>query len=147
VSSKVKKGAKLELKLLRVKEPSDARIGSPEDVLREMAEEAQADRECFWVLHLTTQHTIIEKELVAMGTLNQAAISPREIFKKAILNSTCSIITVHNHPSGSLTPSAEDKQMWEILKKAGELLGMPVEDNIIISSKGVYSQTRASAQD
>lgn len=136
----------MKLKLLQVKEPSDARIGSPEDVLKEMAEEAHADRECFWVLHLTTQHSIIEKELVAMGTLNQAAISPREVFKKAILNSTASIITVHNHPSGNLTPSAEDKQMWDIFKKAGELLLIPVEDNLIISSKGVYSGLRDEKQ-
>jgi len=132
----------LKLKLLRVKEPSDAKIASPEDVFKEMAEEAKADRECFWVLHLTTQHTIIEKELVAMGILNQATIHPREVFKKAILNSTASIITVHNHPSGSLTPSTEDKQIWDMLKKAAEVLGIPVEDSLIISAKGVYSELR-----
>ena len=132
----------MKLKLLQVKEPSDIKISSPEDALKEMDEASKADRECFWVLHLTIRHTIIEKELVAMGILSQAVISPREIFKKAIVNSAASIITIHNHPSGSLTPSAEDKQMWEILKKAGELLGMPVDDNLIISSKGVYSELR-----
>jgi len=132
----------LKLKLLQVKEPSDVKIASPEDVLKEMAEEAGADRECFWVLHLTNWHTIIEKELVAIGTLSQAAIHPREVYKKAILNSAASIITVHNHPSGNLIPSVEDKQMWTMLRKAGELLLIPVEDNLIISQKGVYSELR-----
>ncbi|MEK7354716.1 MAG: JAB domain-containing protein [Chloroflexota bacterium] len=132
----------MKLKLLQVKEPTDARIASPEDVFKEMAEEAKADRECFWVLHLNTWHTIIEKELVAIGTLSQATVHPREVFKKATLNSAASIITVHNHPSGNLTPSTEDKQMWALLKKAGELLLIPVEDNLIISRTGVYSELR-----
>jgi DNA repair protein RadC len=132
----------LELKLLQVREPSDIKIANPEDVLKEMMEEAKADRECFWVLHLTTWHTIIEKELVAIGTLNTTPVHPREVFKKSILNSAASIISVHNHPSGSLIPSTEDKQLWQLLIKAGELLGIPVEDNLIISRKGVYSERR-----
>lgn len=129
----------MELKLLCIKEPSGETANSPEAILKLMRAESLADRECFWILHLNTKHKVIEKELVAMGCSNAAVITPREVFRKAIIAGATTIITVHNHPSGDLRPSPNDEEIWNILVKAGELIGVKVLDNIIIAQKGYYS--------
>jgi len=130
----------LELRLLCVKEATGDKANSPSEVWKLMSDEALADRECFWVLHLNTKLQIIEKELVAMGALDHAVVHPREVFRKAVINSTARIITVHNHPSGSTEPSSEDLSTWEKLKAAGEILGIGVADNLIITKNGYSSQ-------
>jgi DNA repair protein RadC len=130
----------MKLRLLYVKEAKGDLASSPSEVCRLMKAEAQADRECFWVLHLNTKLQIIEKELVAMGALDQAVVHPREVFRKAVINSTAKIITVHNHPSGSTELSPEDLSTWQKLKAAGEILAIEVIDNIIISKEGYSSQ-------
>lgn len=109
--------------------------------------EGKIDRECFWVLHLNSQNCIVKKELVAMGTINAAAVAPREVFKGAILRSAKSIVTVHNHPSGHLEPSVEDLRFWDMLSKSGEILGIPVTDHLIIGpvSGQYYSHVEASS--
>lgn len=133
----------MELRILRIKESSGEAFTSPEAIAEWMAEEGKADRECFWVLHLNVQLEIIEKELVGIGTLDEALIQPREVFKKAILNSANSIVTVHNHPGGMAEASKDDKRLWRRLIDAGELLKIPVLDNLIITPNGsVYSYKR-----
>ena len=133
----------MRIKLLRVREASGETVTKAEDVTKFMAEEGKADRECMWVLHLNAQNQIIEKELATMGLLDCVLAEPREIFKKAIINSAQSIITVHNHPSGNKEPSADDKNVWLNLTKAGEILSIPVLDNMIITPKGEsYSEQR-----
>lgn len=130
----------MQIKLLQVREASGEYITDPVEIHQSMKNEALADRECFWVLHLNTKKRVIEKELVAMGTGNLAVITPREVFRKAILNGATTIATVHNHPSNDCNPSNVDKEVWERLNKAGELLGIKVIDNLIISSSGYYSE-------
>lgn len=131
-------GEKVEIRLLQIKESSGMEITSPESVTKLMKEESKADRGCLWILHLNTKNRIIEKELVSMGILDSSLVSPREVFKKAIINSANSIIAVHNHPSGLPDPSKEDRQIIEQLSKAGEILCIPLMDFIIISSSGKY---------
>jgi len=128
------------VKLLQVREVTNEKAKSPRWIAEIMKEEAKADRECFWVLHLNTKLEIIEKELVAMGLVDATIVHPREVFKKAIVNGVTNIITVHNYPSGDLTPSSEDKAIWRQLEQAGNILGIPVQDNLIISSEGYYSE-------
>ena len=128
----------MNLKLLKVKEASGETICSPDTVVKIMREEARADRECFWVLHLNGGHRVIEKELVSIGVANSSLVHPREVFKKAIVNGAKGIITVHNHPGGSTDPSYHDLDIWEKLKKSGEILGIKVMDNIILTPSGSY---------
>lgn len=138
----------MRLKLLQVKEATGQTLKSASLIAESMLEEAKADRECFWVLHIDVQLRVIEKELVAMGILGEARIHPREVFKKAIINSAASIITVHNHPSNRAEPSNEDKYLWGKLKQAGELLQIPVTDNLIITPSGkYYSEREAKANE
>lgn len=127
----------MEIELLEVRETSGDMISSPEMVLSLMSKEAKADRECLWVLHLNSGNKLIEKELVSMGTVDSSLVHPREVFKKAIMNGAVGIITVHNHPSGSVAPSKVDKSVWEELDKAGDILGIDILDHIIISPAGI----------
>lgn len=135
----------MQLKLLQIREAHGHAITTSKEIAKMMKEEAQADRECFWVLHLNTQNKIIEKELVAIGTLDAAYISPREVFKKAIINSASSIITIHNHPGGEAKPSKDDMRIWNKLADAGEILGINVLDNLIITPQGKYYNERSES--
>lgn len=127
-----------KIELLHVREATGVIIKEAEDVYKTMKEESTADRECGWVLHLNTKNKIIDKELVAMGTVNSFMTTSREVFRKAIINGSSRIIFVHNHPSGDTTPSEEDKIIMVKLRDAGKLLGIPVIDCIIIGD-GYFS--------
>lgn len=134
----------MKIKILQVREATGSKINNPADVFDMMREEALADREIFWVLHLNTRNKIIEKEICHIGCLDSSVVHPREVFKKAVINSAYCIMTVHNHPSGALEPSKEDKAIWERLRQAGDILGIELLDNLVISSKGIYSQKRGN---
>ena len=130
---------------MQVREASGKTVNTPGRVSRLMTEEAKVDRECFWVIHLNTSHRIIEKELVAIGTVDSCHVHAREIFKKAILYGAVGIITVHNHPGGTAEPSKEDRALWKYLDKAGETLGIETLDHMIITpSDGYYSRVEAT---
>lgn len=128
----------MEVKFLQVKEASGNSLINSRMVAGLMKEEAKADRECFWVLHLNAKNMILEKELVSIGTTNSSPVHPREVFKKAILNGASSIITVHNHPSGDTTPSKDDRVIWGRLDETGKIIGIQVLDHLIISPSGEY---------
>lgn len=97
------------------------------------------DREHFVVLHLDATHRIIAAETVSIGTLTGALVHFREVFKAAILNNAQAIICGHNHPSGDMTPSSEDRQVEKRLREAGALLGIPLLDFIIVAGVKYWS--------
>ena len=74
-----------------------------------------------------------------MGTVSASIVHPRDIFKPAIENNTSNIIVIHNHPSGDETPSDEDIHVTEKLIKAGEIMGIPIVDHIIVTRETYYS--------
>ena len=96
-------------------------------------------QEHFYCLYLNTKKELIERKLLFMGTLNKSIVHPREVFKEAYRLSASSIICLHNHPSGDLTPSKEDIRITDSLIKIGQINGIPVIDHIIISDNGYYS--------
>ena len=97
------------------------------------------DKEHFMILHLDTRNRVIKDEIVSVGTLNSSLIHPREVFKSAIKESANSVIIVHNHPSGEVDPSEEDKEITEILFDAGKLLSIKVLDHVIVGDGKWYS--------
>lgn len=99
----------------------------------------KADKEMFVVMSLNTKLEPMAAEIVAIGTVNSCAVSTRETFKHAIINNAASIICFHNHPSGDAYPSPEDEVMTKRLESAGELLGIPLVDHIVIGRKAIYS--------
>lgn len=68
---------------------------------------------------------------VSRGTLTSSLVHPREIFQRAILAGAASIIIAHNHPSGMLAVSEQDREVTKRIKNAGELLGIPLDDHIV----------------
>ena len=97
------------------------------------------DREKFGVLVLNSHNAPVAFHCVSVGCLDSAVVHPREVFKFAILSSAASVIFVHNHPSGCCDPSSEDVNLTKRLVDAGELLGIPVLDHIIITDDAYLS--------
>ena len=129
---------KEEVNFLTIQEPKGEEYHRSRDVYEDMKAESQIDRECMWVLHLGAGK-VIKKELVAMGKGNGAYITPREVFRRAIIEGATQIIMVHNHPSGDPTPSEADNEICETFVKASELLGIVLLDFIVIGTKGYTS--------
>ena len=90
------------------------------------------DRETFCVLHLNAKGKPLSMSVVSVGSLNSTLVHPREVFKASILSNAAAVIFMHNHPSGDLTPSEDDKRTTKQLEKAGKILGIRVVDHIIV---------------
>lgn len=113
-------------------------LRDPEAVANHFMEQMRHyQKEYFKVLMLNTKVEVIAEDTVAIGNLNSSVIHPREIFSKAIKNSSASMILVHNHPSGNPQPSTEDLLITNRLVKAGEIIGIKILDHIIVGD-GVY---------
>lgn len=87
--------------------------------------------EQFLIVSLDTKLKPIGVHIVTIGTLDSSLVHPREVFRHAILANASSIILVHNHPSGDLQPSSQDRAVTDRLKRAGELIGVTVIDHLI----------------
>lgn len=96
-------------------------------------------QECFYCIYLDNKKKIIKNKLLFKGTLDRSLVHPREIFKEACLVSASSIICVHNHPTGNTTPSNEDVFLTNALKEIGEIMGIALNDHIIIGKDNYYS--------
>lgn len=96
-------------------------------------------QECFYCLYLDNKKHLIDYKLLFIGTINISIVHPREIFKLAYALSSSSIICLHNHPSGNVSPSDEDNILTKRLVEIGHLLGIEVLDHIIIGDNTFYS--------
>ncbi len=96
-------------------------------------------REHFVALLLDIRTQVVGYYVVATGTASSCPVAAREVFQAAVISGANALILAHNHPSGDMTPSAEDKAVTKRLKEAGELLGIPVLDHIIVDEKSFYS--------
>ena len=101
-----------------------------------------ADREHFAVAVLNARRTVIGVQVVSVGTLSASLVHPREVFKPAILLNGAAIVVCHNHPSGDPAPSTEDREVTRRLVRAGELLGIPVADHVIIGEGETFFSFR-----
>ncbi|HLL57342.1 MAG TPA: DNA repair protein RadC [Rubrobacteraceae bacterium] len=123
----------------QVRNPGRPMISSPADVDRLLRGRiANLDRENFVVVLLNTKNEVIESPLVSVGTLSAALVHPREVFKPAIRASAASVILAHNHPSGKVEPSREDREVTGRLVESAEILGIEVLDHVILGD-GFYS--------
>jgi DNA repair protein RadC len=77
--------------------------------------------------------------VISVGTINASLISPREIFKLALMNQAVYIILLHNHPSGDPVPSTMDRQVTHRVEQSGEMLGIHLSDHIIIGDNKYFS--------
>jgi DNA repair protein RadC len=134
-----------ELRLVLLKEAGaePRSIGCPVDLEKYVEPLKYYSEEYFVAFHLDVKRRICGYHIIAHGTLSESLVHPREVFKAAILDNTNSIIVAHNHPAGSLIPSAEDLLVTRVLIKAGAILGIGLLDHIIVSSEGVRSLREA----
>ena len=91
--------------------------------------------ECFVVLILNTRRRIKGHHLVSIGTLDTILVSPREVFRVAIVAAAAAIVLMHNHPSGDASPSEADIRATRDLIRAGQLLKIEVCDHVVIGAK------------
>lgn len=115
------------------------KITSPEDALP-YAEEIRVERQEHVIcITLNGAHELIKRRTITKGILNQSQIHPREVYADAISDRAASIIIMHNHPSGNVTPSSDDIAVTKKLAEAGEVLGIRLIDHIIVAENGFCS--------
>jgi len=125
--------------ILIIKEAKGS-IKSPEDLFSKIKKiNINFSQENFLVICLNTKNQIISSEVLFKGGLDACLIDPKIVFRYALLNNSNKIIIAHNHPSGNLSPSYEDKDVYNKLKLIGETLDLKVLDSIIFNEKEFYS--------
>jgi DNA repair protein RadC len=115
------------------------RITRPEDLLPCIAGIRTKRQEYFLCTTLNGAGEVIGTRTITVGLLNHSLVHPREVFADAIADRAASVILAHNHPSGVLEPSPQDIAITGQICRAGELLGIPVLDHIIVSAGGFLS--------
>ena len=132
--------AAFELSRRKALQVEDADLSDPSRAaayLRPLLEDLH--QEAFIVLYLNQANRLITQERISMGGVSGTTVDPRLVFKTAVTNLASSIILAHNHPSGNLSPSAEDLSLTRTLKEGARLLQINVLDHIIISHQGYCS--------
>lgn len=93
----------------------------------------------FWVLFLSSQHKLLASEALAKGTINSAAVYPRELAKRALHHNAAALILAHNHPSGVAEPSQADRLMTDNLVRTLGLLEVAVLDHFVVGDGDIAS--------
>ncbi len=115
-------------------------INSTQDVLELMADEMRSlENETVKLLLLNSKHRLIHITTISLGGVNYSSAHPREVYKAAVKFAASGLILVHNHPSGDFLPSEQDITITRRLVEAGEIMGIPLLDHIIIAETGYYS--------
>jgi DNA repair protein RadC len=130
---------------VRLSKDQKIRIGSPEDIYEIMRQillrenRVGRQKEHFWVMGLSTNNEISYIELVSLGSISAAVVNPLEVYHLAVGKKSPKIVLVHNHPSGNLEASENDKTITNTIVTGGETLKIEVLDHLIISEEGYYS--------
>ena len=109
------------------------------EILQYLFDAGNLPEERIWLLALDGSRKVAGAFVVSQGTLNASIVHPREIFTRAILAGASSIILAHNHPSGSLDISNKDKEVSRRIKEAGDIMGIGLDDHIIIAENDFVS--------
>ena len=113
--------------------PTAPLIDSPEKVVEHLGHIKNKKQEHFVLLTLDGARRLINSRVVTIGTLMSSLVHPREVFSFAIEDRAASIIIAHNHPSGLLDISEQDREVTRRIRQAGELLGIRLDDHIIVA--------------
>ena len=108
-------------------------IDTPEKAAECFSHIKNKKQEHFAVLTLDGARQFINCHIVTIGTLTSSLVHPREVFALAIEDRASSIINAHNHPSGSLDISKQDRKVTDIIKKSGDIMNIPLDDHLIVT--------------
>ncbi len=115
-------------------------LARPEDVFRICAPRvAGLQQEVFISIGVDIRNGLLDVVEVARGTVHGVEVHPREVFRPLIRMAAAGAVVVHNHPSGDPTPSREDIELTRRLRAAGDVVGIPVIDHVVISDSGFRS--------
>ncbi|HLA27906.1 MAG TPA: JAB domain-containing protein [Syntrophales bacterium] len=131
------------LKTQRVKETDfpyhGEQVTSTRELLQFVHRLQDSDIEKFLILYLDAQNQLVGVQVI-LGTVNQAVVYPREVFKDALLmGGACAIILVHNHPSGHPKPSEADIRLTKTLQECAKLFDILVHDHLIVAGERFFS--------
>lgn len=116
------------------------RVGSSRDAYQAIAPLlTDLSHEEFWLLLLNKANEVMARERLSTGGMSGTVVDIKMVFKCALDARASGIIAVHNHPSGNLQPSMADQELTRRLRRAGEMLDLPLLDHLIISERGYYS--------
>jgi DNA repair protein RadC len=119
-------------------------LSSPSEVACFVREElGDRPREVFYVLYLDHRNRVLSCRQVQEGTVDHAAVYPREILKDVLHLNATGVILAHNHPAGSLSPSEADRQLTRQIQDASRAMGVTVHDHLIVTSEGSFSFRQA----
>lgn len=93
----------------------------------------------FWILYLNNSHKVLAKHQISKGGFTGTMVDTRIVFQKAVEEAAVAMILAHNHPSGKLTPSMDDKRLTQKLIEAGKIMDVKVLDHLIITCENFYS--------
>ncbi|HLZ15149.1 MAG TPA: DNA repair protein RadC [Candidatus Saccharimonadales bacterium] len=110
-----------------------------DDMLARLQDVRTKQQEYLVCLSLDGGQRLIAQRTITVGTLDAVLAHPREVFADAIADRAASIVVAHNHPSGDLTPSHQDIALTQQLVAAGQLLGIPLRDHIIVTKTAYFS--------
>jgi DNA repair protein RadC len=115
------------------------RINGPRQAFKLVRRLCTAKKEHLVGLYLDAQNGLLSQETVSIGSLNTTRTHPREILFPAVANLALGFILVHNHPSGCLEPSQEDVEFTQVVRRAGEMMGIELYDHLIVAASGFSS--------
>jgi len=130
--------AALEFTRRRIK-PEGAKIETPADLLPHVRHYADRKQEHFLCASINGANEILNIRVVSIGLIDRTPVHPREVFADALSDRASAIIVAHNHPAGSLEPSASDVEVTRQLKAAGLVMGITLLDHIIFNRSGYFS--------
>jgi DNA repair protein RadC len=119
--------------------PDSTRIETPADVLPLLRHFADRKQEHLIAITLNGANEVLQVRVVSIGLIDRTPIHPREVFADAVADRAAGVIVAHNHPAGSMEPSAADVEATKQLKAAGDVLGIPLLDHVIFGRSGYYS--------
>lgn len=135
---KIKCVAELAMRMARERAASALRFDMPDTVAEYYMEHMRhQEKENVLLLLLDNKLNLIEEYMVSIGTVNASLVSARDIFIQALKFRACHLMLLHNHPSGDPKPSNQDILITQKIKKAGELMDIPLVDHIIVGD-GCY---------
>jgi DNA repair protein RadC len=114
--------------------PDRSRIRYPKDILPFIRHYSDRKQEHFLCLSLNGAHEIMHIRVVSIGLVNRTIVHPREVYAEPLQDRAAAVIAAHNHPSGNVEPSPEDREITERLRQAGETLGVRLLDHIVFAA-------------
>jgi len=138
MNTKTKKGRLVAIEY-QIPVCSTEKICSPDAAYEILKPDFNLLAEEMYVLVLNNQHNVLHKIMILRGEMNMLMCTPANIFRSVLIAGGNAFLLAHNHPSGSLTPSEEDKVFTTKVSKAASVIGLKMLDHIIFTDSGFFS--------